>query len=130
MTKAGHFLEPLLSADSGGRLLVEGSGRSVAESIERAFDSNTRQRGALGRDAMPERTAVVIAPSWAIHTFFMRFPVDLVFAARDGRVVKIRTGVEPWRMSAAAGAFAVVELAAGAAGRAGLRVGDRLVATL
>jgi uncharacterized membrane protein (UPF0127 family) len=65
-----------------------------------------------------------------VHTFFMRFPIDLVFAARDGRVVKIRSGVGPWRISAAAGAFAVVELASGAAGRAGLRVGDRLVATL
>jgi hypothetical protein len=60
----------------------------------------------------------------------MRFPVDLVFAERDGRNVNNPSSVGPRRVSEAAGAFAVVELARGAAGRAGLRVGDRLVATL
>ena len=56
----------------------------------------------------------------------MKFAIDVVFVARDGHVVKIARAVKPWRASLALRAFAVVELAAGAADRAGLRVGDMI----
>jgi uncharacterized membrane protein (UPF0127 family) len=56
----------------------------------------------------------------------MKFPIDVVFAARDGRVVKVRAAVPRGRIAVAWGAFAVIELAAGEAGRAGLRRGDRV----
>jgi uncharacterized protein len=106
---------------------VEGRDRALAESIEAAFDSAARRRGLLRRGSLGDGVALIIAPTNAVHTFFMRFPIDLVFAARDGRVLKIRQRVGPWRVSGARGAFAVVELAAGAAARAELRVGDRLI---
>jgi uncharacterized membrane protein (UPF0127 family) len=121
-----HFLQPLLGSAPRGWIFVEGRDRPLAESVETAFDSATRRRGLLGRNGLPDDAALVIAPSNAVHTFFMRFPIDVVFAARDGRVVKIRAGVPPWRLTFARGAFAVVELPAGAAARMGLRVGDRL----
>jgi uncharacterized membrane protein (UPF0127 family) len=56
----------------------------------------------------------------------MRFPIDIVFVARDGRVVKISRAVPAWRMAAAWGGYAVIELAAGGAGRAGIKPGDRV----
>jgi uncharacterized membrane protein (UPF0127 family) len=37
-----------------------------------------------------------------VHTFFIRFPIDVVFVARDGRVVKVRPAVKPWRLALAA----------------------------
>jgi hypothetical protein len=125
--RAPHFLEPLARRATRGVLCVEGRDRPIA-GIEGAFDSASRRRGLLGRDTLPDDVAFIMAPSNAVHTCFMRFAIDLVFAARDGRIVKIRPSVAPWRISAARGAFAVVELAAGAAARAGLRVGDRLIA--
>ena len=39
---------------------------------------------------------MIIAPSNAIHTFFMKFPIDVVFVGRDGRVRKISEAVRPW----------------------------------
>jgi len=123
-----HFLEPLLKGPQMEpcEVVVERLGTPIATSIEAAFDSKTRNRGLLGRDAMPEGTAMIIAPSNAIHTWFMRFPIDIVFARRDGRVVKIRQHVKPWRIAVSWRAFAAIELAAGTADRFKLIPGDRL----
>jgi len=101
----------------------------VATSLEAAFDSATRNRGLLGRDALDEQVGFVIAPCSAVHTFGMRFPIDLIFAARDGRVLKIRHAVPAFRIAVGFGAFAVIEMAAGTVTRSGLQEGDRLVVT-
>ena len=123
--KAG-FLNPLLS---GGKFALHNArnGRVVAHLIETAFDSETRKKGLMGRDSMAAGCALVIAPSNSVHTFFMRFPIDLLYVGRDGEVLKVRHSVQPWRLSGAWRAFAVVELPAGAAGTAEVRAGDRLV---
>jgi uncharacterized membrane protein (UPF0127 family) len=123
-----HFLQPIARNPSARwTLVVERSEARLASQVELALDAAARKRGLLGRDAMPEDTAFVIAPSNAVHTFFMRFPIDLVFADRSGRVVKVRHDVRPWRVSGALGAFAVIELGAGSAATAGLVPGDRLL---
>jgi len=54
----------------------------------------------------------------------MRFPIDILFVARDGRVVKVRHAVPRRRLAAAWGAFAVVELAAGALEASATVAGD------
>jgi uncharacterized membrane protein (UPF0127 family) len=101
----------------------------VARTLLTAFDSESRRRGLLKHDSLAEGTALIIAPSNAIHTFFMRFAIDVAFVSRDGRVVKVRSAVRPWRMSAAWGAFAVIEMAAGALEKNGVRPGDLLQVT-
>ena len=70
---------------------------------------------------------MLIAPSNAIHTFFMKFAIDVAFVAKDGRVVKIRPALAPWRMAAAWGGFAVIEMAAGSFERAETVAGDTLL---
>jgi uncharacterized protein len=75
---------------------------------------------------MDQGEALAIAPCNAVHTFGMRFPIDVIYARRDGRVVAIRPRVRPYRVSAAWGAFAAIELPAGVLARTPLRVGDRL----
>jgi uncharacterized membrane protein (UPF0127 family) len=123
-----HFLEPLLKGPytDAYAVVVERLGTPIATTVEGAFDSATRNRGLLGRSIMPEGLAMIIAPSNAIHTWFMRFPIDIVFARRDGRVVKIRQHVKPWRIAVSWRAFAAIELAAGTADRHKLIPGDRL----
>jgi uncharacterized membrane protein (UPF0127 family) len=59
----------------------------------------------------------------------MRFAIDVLFVAKDGRVLKVRSNVRPGRIAAAWRAFAVVELQAGAIERSGTRSGDRLEIT-
>ena len=123
------FLNPLLKTGSEGyRLLNERTGLSVADHLLTAFDSATRRTGLLRHNSLPEGTALIIAPTNAIHTFFMRFAIDVAFVSKDGRVVKIRTSLAPWRMAAALRAHAVVELPAGTLDRTGTKPGDRLAA--
>lgn len=69
---------------------------------------------------------MIIAPTSAIHTWFMRFDIDVIFAARDGRVLKVRRAMRPWRMSAALGGFAVIELQGGALENLAVTPGDML----
>lgn len=121
------FLAPLSGKPTGQLGLCNlRTGSVVARSLERAFDSASRRRGLLGRDELPTDTALIIAPCNGVHTCFMRFAIDAIFVARDGRVVKIVRRLAPWRIALALRAFAVVELAAGAAGSE-MVAGDRLV---
>ena len=105
----------------------ERSGCLVASTVLTAFDSKSRRAGLLSYTSLPDGVAMVIAPCNAIHTFFMRFPIDVAFVARDGRVVKTRRSVVPWRITAALRAHAVVELPVGTLARCETVVGDRLV---
>jgi len=121
------FLKPLLGRPDVRHLLRdETRGVILARTIEAALDSRTRRRGLLGRDGLAPGTALIIAPCNAVHTFFMRFPIDVLFVARDGTVKRVSENVRPWRIRAALTAFATVELAAGAVRASGVARGDRL----
>jgi uncharacterized protein len=122
-----HFLAPLLERASPGGLVLENTrtGARLATWLECAFDSAGRRRGLLGRDGLPAGAALILAPCGAIHTFFMRFPIDVLFANRDGRVLRALT-VRPWRIGVSARGFAAIELPAGVLAESGTAAGDRL----
>ena len=100
--------------------------RIVAGTVELATTRAARRRGLLGRDGLAPGHALLIAPCSSIHTWFMQFPIDVMFARRDGVVVKTYAAIPAWRMAFAWGAYAVVEFPAGAIARAGVKPGDRL----
>src|SRR5687767_8926145 len=85
-----------------------------------------RMRGLLGRRELPEDEGLVLRPAWSVHTFFMRFPIDVVFVDADQVVRKIVPELGRWRTATCRGARDVVELAAGECKRRGLEVGDRI----
>jgi len=122
------FLQPLLGKSSSNYAIVNSrTGFVLADQLIQAFDSAARRTGLLKHGELPQGSAMIIAPSNAVHTFFMKFPIDIAFVGRDGRVRKIREAVRPWRMSAALRAYAVIEMPAGALRRTGTVVGDTLV---
>jgi uncharacterized membrane protein (UPF0127 family) len=86
----------------------------------------SRRRGLLGRDRLDPASALMLTPCVAVHTAFMRFPIDIVFLDRDGYTVKLVNDVRPWRVAAAARAHTVIELAAGSLQRHAVALGDRL----
>jgi uncharacterized protein len=120
-----HFLQPLLRR-APAPLFARNTrtGRVVATSLEAAFESAARKKGLLGRDGLEPGRALVIAPSSLVHTFGMRFPIDILFVARDGRVLKVRHAVPRSRIAGAFGGFAVLELAAGQVELSGTAPGD------
>jgi hypothetical protein len=95
--------------------------------LEPAFESASRKKGLLGRDGLPAGHALIIAPSNMVHTFFMRFPIDVLVVARDGCVLKARRSVPARRLVGALRGFAVIELAAHELERSETVAGDRLV---
>ena len=114
MARAPHFLGPLLNAPAAGFCLRnQRTGEVLADRLLPALDSASRKTGLLKHTALGDGEAMIIAPSNAVHTWFMKFDLDLLFVRRDGRVVKTRAGVKPWRMSAALRAFAVIEMRSG-----------------
>jgi uncharacterized membrane protein (UPF0127 family) len=102
-------------------------GDIVCERCRLADTPWTRLRGLLGRGRLDADEGLLLRPVGAIHTFFMRFPIDVVFLDLEYVIVKVVHDVRPWRFAAARGAKAVLELSAGAAAGAHLTVGERLV---
>jgi uncharacterized membrane protein (UPF0127 family) len=72
------------------------------------------------------REGLLITPTWAIHTGFMRFEIDGVFLDAELNVLDVRRDINRWRAAARFGAKSVLELAAGESEWVGIRVGDRL----
>ncbi len=85
-----------------------------------------RMKGLLGRRTLPSDEGILLRPCASVHTFFMRFSIDVVFLDAEQTVVKITPSLAPWRTAGCRGAKAVLELAAGECERRGLEVGDRL----
>jgi uncharacterized membrane protein (UPF0127 family) len=122
-----HFLEPLLRRGAEPRVLWNAdTDRAVAMQVEGAFDSASRRRGLLGRDAMAPLGAIILAPCNGVHTAFMRFAIDILFVRRDGTVVKAQKAMKPWRLALSPRAFATIELPVGAIEASGTQVGHRL----
>ena len=115
-------------SNSGGpfELFNERTGKAVATTLEAAFDSASRKRGLLGRESLPPGHALIIAPSNLVHTFFMRFAIDILVVARDGRVLKASRDVPARRLVGALRGFAVIEMAAHELDRSETVAGDRL----
>jgi len=98
----------------------------VLPRVWRAANAWERFRGLLGRAPLAAGEGFLIEPCASVHTFGMRYPLDLAFLDRDGRVLGIVRDVKPLRVAAGWGARATLEMASGTAAAAGLRPGDRL----
>jgi uncharacterized protein len=101
-------------------------GTVVCERCQLAASPFSRLKGLLGRDGLESGEGLLLRPASAVHTWFMRFPIDAVFLDRDLVVLGIADGLEPWRAAGRRGARAVLELPAGECARRGLAVGDEL----
>ncbi|HEY7291353.1 MAG TPA: DUF192 domain-containing protein [Vicinamibacterales bacterium] len=102
------------------------TGEVIATDVELANTRETRRRGLLGRDGLDSSAALILIPCFSVHTAFMRFSIDVVFIDRDGIVLRVARNLEPWRVAAAWGAHAVIEMAGGATREDSICAGDRL----
>jgi uncharacterized membrane protein (UPF0127 family) len=102
------------------------SGAVLAESVAFAHDSASRRKGWLGRTSAPAGEAMWIEPCEAVHCFFMRFPIDVLFLDRDLQVISLRRAVRPWRIAVCLRAHMVIELPEGTIDATGTVAGDRL----
>jgi hypothetical protein len=106
------------------RQLITTDGRLVAEHLEIAATYWSRLKGLQFRRRLTKGRALLIVPCPSIHTFCLRFPLDVAFLNNTGQVVEVRHGLSPWRIAIPRWpAHAVIEAEAG---WLMLRVGESL----
>ena len=116
----------------GGQWVIRAPGQAdpLATQARVAASMISRMVGLLGRRLLEDGEGLVILACRSIHTFFMRFAIDVVFTDGTWTVLRIHEAVQPWRVTAPVwGAAAAIELPAGTAGKCRLQVGDRLLFT-
>jgi len=102
----------------------------LGDRIERADTGQTRRVGLLKRPGLEKGEGLWIVPSEAIHTFFMRFDIDVLFLDRQKRVVKAVSRLRPWRLAMSWRARTILELPPGIIEQTGTRAGDQLEVVL
>lgn len=85
----------------------------LADCAEIADKGPKRRKGLLGRKRLSPGEGLWILPCEAVHTFWMQFPIDLVYLDREHRIKKLISDVPPWRLSGCFSAHSVLELASG-----------------
>jgi hypothetical protein len=111
-----EWFAPRAAAPEGPQKVLNATrGTVLATQLTKAHTGATRRKGLLGRESLLPGEGLWIAPCESVHTFFMRFPIDLVYLDRKLKVKKVRHSVGAWRFSACFSAFSVLELPAGTA---------------
>ncbi|NJM07128.1 DUF192 domain-containing protein [Candidatus Gracilibacteria bacterium] len=101
---------------------------TIADRGELARSFISRLRGLMGRASLEDGSGLIIYPEWSIHTFFMRFPIDVLFVDRSDRVMTVVAALVPNRPYAGAlGARYVIELPVGRIAASGTQAGDQLL---
>jgi uncharacterized membrane protein (UPF0127 family) len=117
---------------SGGALVLvrvfnQTRGAPLAERCGEARDFFARGRGLMGHPGLAPGEGLLIDPCSSVHSFFMRFAIDVVFADKSNRVVGLTPAMPPNRPFAGAwGARYVIELPAGTIAATGTQIGDVL----
>jgi len=98
----------------------------LATCMEVAGSAAMRNKGLLGRKQLAPGEGLWISPCEAVHTFWMKFPIDLVYLDRKNRIRKLVSTVPPWRLSACLTAHSVLELPSGTIRETLTQPGDTL----
>ena len=110
-------------------MIVSNSGRGtvLGEAIEVAVTAGQRVRGLLGRECLMDGQGLLFKGCSSLHTFFMQFPIDIIYIDRGGKVLRAAPEVRPFRLvPAPIRAYYALELPAGAINNSKTRVGDHL----
>jgi uncharacterized protein len=121
----GRVWKPIVKHEYGQ--MVEGETRKIlVAELEVANTFWKRAIGLLGRSRLESASALWIEPCNGIHTFGLRFPIDVLFLDREGRAVRVVSNLRPWRICGPVrGARVVVELPAGTLVEQNIGIGSR-----
>jgi uncharacterized membrane protein (UPF0127 family) len=106
----------------------ETRGTLLADKVHLADTPRSRRIGLLKRDGIERGEGLWIYPTQAIHTFWMRFPIDVVFLDRRCRVKRVYHQIVPFRLTRIVwGAQSALELPAGVLSESQTDTGDELL---
>lgn len=99
---------------------------TLADQAAVADTSAKRRTGLLKHERLAPGEGLWIVPCEGVHTFGMKFAIDVVFISKRRTVVKLRPNMVPRRIAFALRASSVLELPVGVIESSGTRVGDQL----
>ena len=71
----------------------------LADNVVVAQTTVSRLKGLLFYKEFRNREALIIKPCNSIHTFFMRFPIDVIFVGSNDKILKIHQGIKPFKVT-------------------------------
>lgn len=99
----------------------------IADEVELANKFFTRFMGLMFRKTMAQNHGLLLSPCNSIHTFSMKFAIDAVFLASDGKILQIEHAMPPGKIGKTVkNAVQVLELCAGISKDFDLQTGDTL----
>lgn len=103
------------------------NGLEIANKVEIAKGIFKRLKGLLGRDSIAKGFALLIYPCNSIHTFAMKFPIDVIFLDRNHKVIAIKKSLKPNRLTKIyLKASSVLELPEGTIEDTSTNIGDTI----
>jgi hypothetical protein len=106
--------------------ITNSKGRVLADRADIADTIAKRNTGLLKHTKLDPGEGLLI-PTQAVHTFRMKFPIDIAFLSRKRKVLKIRANMVRGRIAMSLLAHSVLELPAGTLAETGTAAGDQLV---
>lgn len=109
------------------KLRHKNSQHLIVSFLTQALGLKQRVQGLLFRSSLEEQEALWIAACPSIHTFFMKFSIDVIFTDRKFRVLSLFENVVPWKLIfGKTGSYHVFEMKAGKIKIHKLKLGDEL----
>ena len=84
-------------------------GTVLADAADMADTSEKRRTGLLKHERLNPGEGLWIVPCESVHTFFMKFPIDLLYLDKQKKVRKVRHAVPAWRLSMCLSAHSIIE---------------------
>lgn len=109
------------------KLINQNNGQVVAESISIADTFLKRLKGLMFTKKLPSDCALYLKPCNGIHTFFMRYSIDVLHLDSECRIVAIEENLKPWKLGKIHSfTTQIIELSSGVICKTNLKIGNRL----
>ncbi|WP_246943550.1 DUF192 domain-containing protein [Bacillus pinisoli] len=110
------------------KLFNQSNNEELAAEVGRAYSFFKRLQGLMFSKELPQGCGLHLKPCQSIHTYFMNYPIDVVFVNQQLEVVGIVESISPSKATKVyRSAKSVFELPAGTVSRTNTNIGDVLV---
>lgn len=115
------------SGDYNMNIINKSNNSVLADNVIVADTFFYRLKGLMFKRTFEDNSAIVLYPCNSIHTFFMKFSLDVIFLSNDYKVIYLMKNIGPRRISPIVkNAKIVLELPSGVINKTGTKLGDFL----
>lgn len=109
------------------KLINEISKKIISENLIRADNYYKRLKGLMFTDYLPENSAMHIIPCNEIHTFFMKYSIDVLYLDKNNKIISMDEELIPGKIGRLIkGSNSVIELPPGKIKKEGIEIGQVL----